>query len=380
MTEFEEIRPYYDHEVNAVLKELASDPQFIKVVDSLYKQPGAKQHILQLMSKVDNIDRFQKEIVVPLLKEIIKSTTGGLSYSTMEQFDHEESYLYISNHRDIILDSAFLNVQMHEHDFKRTGIAVGDNLLIFDWIKKLVRINRSFIVKRNLGLRQQLRESQTLSAYIRHAITEKEESIWLAQREGRTKDGNDQTQSALLKMLNMSNQSSLTDGFKALNIVPMAISYEIEPCGISKVNELLKRKYDPDFAKTQQDDLRSMANGFMQPKGRVHFAFGNPLNIKIDELTANKNYNESIQAITEYLDKRIYANYKLWPNNYIAADLLLKKTIHQNKYTADEKTLFVGKLNQEISSLSFDKDEATELYLRMYANPLFNFEKHFGNA
>ena len=379
MTEFEEIRPYYDHEINAVLRELAIDPQFIKIVSTLYTQPGATEQILQMMTKVDTIDQFQKDIVVPLLKKIMHSTTDGISYSAMEQFHPEESYLFISNHRDIILDSAFFNVIMHEHGFKKTEIAIGDNLLIFDWIKKLVRINRSFMVKRNLSLREQLKASQTLSAYIRYAITEKEESIWLAQREGRTKDGNDQTQAALLKMLNMSNKSSMTDGFKALNIVPMAISYEIEPCGISKVGELLKRKYDPDFTKTQQDDLHSMANGVMQPKGRIHFAFGNPLNIKIEELTANKKNNEVIQAIVEYIDKRIYANYKLWPNNYIAADLLNKNNLHKKHYTEEERLKFIEQLEKETTSLQYKKDEAVDMYIRMYANPLFNFEKHFVN-
>ena len=380
MTDFEEIRPYYDKEINAVLRELSKDPQFIEVMGKLYTPSAARDHVLQIMTGIDNIDNFQRDIIVPLLDKIIATTTSGITYSAMEQFHPEESYLFISNHRDIILDAAFLNIIMHRHGFKKTGIAIGDNLLIFDWIKKLVRTNRSFIVKRNLGIREQLQASKTLSAYIRYAITEKEESVWIAQREGRTKDGNDQTQAALLKMLNMSNQESSTKGFKALNIVPMAISYEYEPCGISKVEELLKRKYNPDFAKTQQDDLRSMANGVMQPKGRIHFSFGNPLNIRIDELTANKNNNEIIQSITAYIDKRIYANYKLWPNNYIAADLLNNNSEHQQNYTKEEQLNFVNKMEKEIATLDFDATEATVMYLKMYANPLFNFEKHLING
>jgi len=242
----------------------------------------------------------------------------------------------------------------------------------------MVRINRSFIVKRNLGLREQLEASKKLSSYIRYTLAQKGESIWLAQREGRTKNGNDLTQPAILKMLNMSNSGSLLEGFFELNIVPLSISYEIEPCGISKVEELLKRKYNPNFEKSQQDDLKSMANGIMSPKGGIHFAFGDPLNTRLVELIFGKNMNESIQAISEYINKTIYKNYKLWPNNFIAYDLLLNTTTHSDKYCASEKEAFVQRMKSEVASIAFDQAEATEMYLQMYANPVVNFEKNIG--
>ncbi len=380
MTDFNEIRPFNDNEANTVLTELANDPSFVKVVGYLYQTKEQVKQILQLMTTIQSVDEFQDKIIYPLIVKIEKLTTKDLSYSAMDQFQPEERHLFISNHRDIILDSAFLNGVMHQQGFRKTEIAIGDNLLIFDWIKKLARLNRTFIVKRNLGLREQLKASATLSAYIRHALTEKKESVWIAQREGRSKDGNDQTQPALLKMLNMSNKSSITEGFKELNIVPMAISYEIEPCAKSKVEELLNRKHNPDFSKTKQDDLNSMANGVMASKGHVHFGFGNPLNLKIDKITANKNNNEAIKAIVDYIDKRIYANYKLWPNNYIAADLLQKTDKHKNKYTDNDKNAFVERMNNDIENLAFDNDESSEMYLNMYATPVFNYEKHFGDA
>ncbi|MCF8361333.1 MAG: 1-acyl-sn-glycerol-3-phosphate acyltransferase [Prolixibacteraceae bacterium] len=380
MTDFNEIRPFNDNEVNTVLTDLANDPLFVKVVGYLYQTKEQVKQILQLMTTIQSVDEFQDKIIYPLIVKIEKSTTKNLSYSAMDQFQPEERHLFISNHRDIILDSAFLNGVMHQQGFRKTEIAIGDNLLIFDWIKKLARLNRTFIVKRNLGLREQLKASATLSAYIRHALTEKKESVWIAQREGRSKDGNDQTQPALLKMLNMSNKSSITEGFKELNIVPMAISYEIEPCAKSKVEELLNRKHNPDFSKTKQDDLNSMANGVMASKGHVHFGFGNPLNLKIDKITANKNNNEAIKAIVDYIDKRIYANYKLWPNNYIAADLLQKTDKHKNKYTDNDKNAFVERMNNDIENLAFDNEESSEMYLNMYATPVFNYEKHFGDA
>lgn len=380
MTQFEDIRPYDDSEAQQVLTELATDPMFASVVGKLYSQPGAKEHILKLMPHIQSIEEFQKEVIYPLIVKIEKNTTDGITFSKMEQFHTDGRYLFISNHRDIILDSAFLNAMMHKHGFSKTEIAIGDNLLIFDWIKKLARLNRTFIVKRSLGIRDQLKASHTLSDYIRYAINSKNESVWIAQREGRTKDGNDQTQQALLKMLNMSNKKNITEGFKELNIVPMAISYEIEPCGISKVEELLNRKYNEGFTKTQQDDLHSMASGVMLPKGRVHFGFGNPLNIKIDALTEGKNNNEVIQAITHFIDQRIYFNYKLWPNNYIAADLLHQTNKYQQHYTAEQKGSFVLRMENDAATLSFNHDEIVEMYLKMYANPVLNFERFLGNG
>jgi 1-acyl-sn-glycerol-3-phosphate acyltransferase len=377
MVVYDDIRPYFDEEIPQVIKSLVNDQSFVKVLQKLYPQPGAGEKILIGLQQVTSIDQFQVQFVVPMLKQIEHTTTGGISYHAMEQFHPEENYLFISNHRDIILDAAFLNAIMHQHGFRKTEIAIGDNLLAFNWIEKLVRINRSFLVKRNLGIREQLSESKRLSSYIRYALTEKGESVWIAQREGRTKDGNDQTQPALLKMLNMSSCKNIVEGFRELNIVPMAISYEIEPCGKSKVEELLNRRYQPDFKKSQQDDLHSMANGVMMPKGRINFAFGNPLNIRLDEITAGKNNNECIQAISNYIDKRIYFNYKLWPNNYLAADLLLGNEKHLQHYTLEEKTQFMSMMEKDVEALPFDPIESIETYLKMYANPVFNYEKHF---
>lgn len=378
MDNFDNIRPYNDNEINDTIKTLIADTEFLRIVEILYPQQDIREKIIQVLKDITSVEEFQTKITLPLLAQTEKNTTTGISFSAMEQFRTDGNYLFISNHRDIILDSAFLNVIMHKHNFRKTEIAIGDNLLIYDWIEKIARINRSFIVKRNLGIREQLESSKELSAYIRHALTRKGESIWLAQREGRTKDGNDMTQPALLKMLNMSNDGSLLEGFFELNIVPMAISYEIEPCGISKVEELLNKKYNPDFTKTQKDDLKSMANGFMSQKGRIHFSFGNPLNYRLVELIKGKKPTEAITAISEYIDKRIYFNYKLWSNNYIAYDILLNSNSHSDKYSKEEFELFESKMLREIATLNFPENESKEMYLYMYANPVINFKKHFG--
>lgn len=374
---FDDIRPFNDDEVPAIVKSLLIDPTFVGILKKIYHKDEVVEQIKQLISNSKSIEEFQSKVVVPLLGVIEKQTTQGITFSAMDQFDPKLSHLIISNHRDIILDSAFLNLILHTNGFNKTEIAIGDNLLAFDWISKLVKLNRSFIVKRGLGIREQLLESKKLSSYIRHCVSEKGENAWIAQKEGRSKDGHDETQPALLKMLNMSNEKSQLDGFKDLNIVPMAISYEIEPCAISKVKELLTKKHNPDFKKSQKDDLNAMANGVMQAKGRVHFAFGNPVNIKIEELTANKSKNEVIKAIAEFIDRRIYFNYKLWPNNYIAYDFIKQTDKHADKYTEEEKDAFKTTMDKELATLNFTYEEASEQYLKMYANPVINFEKHF---
>jgi hypothetical protein len=378
MIDFENIRPFNDEELPSALDHLTRDHRFLSVLSYLYPNAEMRNQILHLLSKLNTVVDLQYKIILPLLSKIEKSSTQGITFSTMDHFHPEENYLYISNHRDIVLDSAFLNMLMYINGFRSTEIAIGDNLLIYDWITTLVRINRSFIVKRNLGIREQLNESKRLSEYIRYTLTSKGESIWIAQREGRTKDGNDQTQPALLKMLNMSNKGSILEGFFELNIVPMAISYEIEPCGILKVEETLKKKYNPDYSKTQKDDINNMSAGVTNPKGRIHYGFGNPVNYKLVELIKGKTANEAIQIISGHIDKRIYFNYKLWPNNYIAYDQLHNGSVHANKYTETEKATFITMMDKEVSTLAFDKDEATELYLHLYANPVINFEKHFG--
>ncbi|HPR31945.1 MAG TPA: 1-acyl-sn-glycerol-3-phosphate acyltransferase [Prolixibacteraceae bacterium] len=375
MERFDDIRPYTDDEMHNQMRSLIADPVFRKVAEMLYGKES--EQVLRMLPALESIDQFQNSVIYPLLERIETMSTGGITFSTMNHFHPEDNYLFVSNHRDIILDSAFLNVVMHRNGFRKTEIAIGDNLLIYDWIEKLVRINRSFIVKRNLGIREQLAASNQLSAYIRHTLTRKGESVWIAQREGRTKDGNDLTQAALIKMLNMSNDGSLLEGFFELNIVPMAISYEIEPCGISKVAELLNRKHNPGFLKTQEDDLKSMAGGFMMPKGRVHFGFGNPLNFKLVELVHGKKANEAIQSVVEYIDKRIYYNYKRWPSNYIASDLLRNEERYKGYYAPEDKEAFWARMDLETASIPFDREESIPMYLQMYANPVINFEKNF---
>lgn len=375
MNDFDDIRPYFDSEFKDNFAKLLQDEKFCSVLKSLYESDSESAVIAQLPI-MNTIDDLQRLIVYPLLRKLVATTSGGLTYSGISELDSQKRYLFLSNHRDIILDPAFLNMIMFDAGFSRTEIAIGDNLFIYNWIEQLVKLNRAFVVKRNLAFREQLSASKQLSAYVRYAITEKRMPVWIAQKEGRAKDGNDHTQMAILKMLNMSNTKSLVDGFKELNIVPLAISYELEPCGILKVDELLKRKHDSSFKKTPADDMQSMGNGIMQFKGKIHYGFGEPLNDKIEEICNGLRPNDAIQAITDYIDANVHLQYKLWPNNYVACDLLEGNNRHANYYSEEEKSAFVKYMNDDLSKFDFDINEATAQYLEMYANPVLNQEKH----
>ncbi len=371
---FDDIRPFNNDEFKAVLNKLINDPKFQPILENIYQTPENIDAIKSQLTHIDNRYHFQRKIIYPIAQQIITNSTNGVYCSGLENIQKDESYLFISNHRDIILDSAFLNVLMFDQGLNTTEIAIGSNLLIFDWITNIVRLNGAFLVKRNIPVKQMLKTSKKLSAYIRHTINEKNESVWIAQREGRTKDGNDQTQIALLKMLNMSNQGSFSEGFKELKLVPLSISYEIEPCGNEKVAELLARQKDPDFQKTAKDDLMAMAGGLKNDKGGVNFAFGNPIDLQLDKIGETGNTNEKLAKLAAHIDLRIHKNYKLWPNNYIAYDLLNGSEKYAAHYTHEEKEAFTALTENRLELLGEEKEEAKPLWLKMYATPVDNHD------
>ena len=373
---YEDIRPYQDHEVNRYIHELLKDDVFLQVLFFIYKDGDKVDKARHVLSGIQSVNELQVKFMYPLIKDwIIERSTSGVSYSGLENLDKSQSYLFISNHRDIILDAAILNYIVFSAGMNTTEIAIGNNLLIYDWILHTVKLNRAFVVKRNLPVRELLVASKTLSGYMRRTVTKDNMSVWIAQREGRTKDGHDQTQQSLLKMLNLSNEDDFVKGFRELQIVPLSISYEREPCGISKVEEIYKREHE-GFVKTQTDDLKSMAFGLLKPKGRVHFAFGKPVNEKLEEFAKTDNINESIQLLGEYIDACIYRNYKLWPNNYLAADLLSNSNKYANKVDHSTREKFSELLDDLVKTIGEgDPDCQKRLFLQMYANPLFNAEK-----
>ncbi len=373
--EYDEIRPYRDEEVPEVMARLLADPVFERVLNNLFVNEAKIHEIREAMLQTRDVEAFQRRFMVPFLENILKSSTQGLTIGGLEHLEKDQSYLFISNHRDIVLDSALLNVEMYKFGYTTTEIAIGSNLLVYQWIEDLSRINRSFIVKRNIPVRQMLGASKLLSSYIRQTIINNGNSIWIAQREGRSKDGFDQTSPALLKMLNMSNKQKFVRGFQELRIVPMAISYEIEPCGNEKVAELLKRQADPCFQKTEKDDLLSMVSGLKNQKGRIQIQFGKPIGRSaLKGLSKEGTINDRLKRFAEYIDNQIYKNYQLYPNNYIAYDLYYNCNKYVDQYTTEEQRLFIELTHQRLKLVNEDREEAMELWLKMYSTPVFSFE------
>lgn len=373
LTGYEEIRPYNDSEVGEKIGLLLADPVFDRVLKILLRDPERVMAARQHLAGIQTVHQLQASFVYQLVEEIVRNTTQGLTCSGLDNLDHRKAFLFISNHRDIILDAAFLNYLIYENGMNTTQIAIGDNLLIYDWIIHAVKLNRAFVVKRNIAARELLAASKKLSSYIRKSITADNISVWIAQREGRTKDGDDQTQLSLLKMLNMSNHKSLADGFGELTIIPLAISYEIEPCGISKVDELILKESEEGFTKTTADDLKSMANGMMNPKGRVHFSFGKPILTSFLEANKDLPANDFIQELARRIDHRIYQNYHLWPNNYVAYDLLNGTGEFIDFYSADDIVSFKKMVAEAQAALPHHSpEEVARRFYNMYARPVEN--------
>lgn len=373
ITKFDDIRPFRDEEVPGVIKSLCEVPYFLKVLTRII--PGVPvQAIVAKLKSIHSVSEFQHQFIIPFLNGLEKNTTDGISASGLEGLDPKGGYIFMSNHRDIILDSAFMNVLLDRAGFNTTEIAIGSNLLIYEWIVDLVKLNKSFVVKRDLPVRQMMDASATLSAYIRNRVNEGKQNIWIAQREGRSKDGNDKTQGAVLKMLNLSGEADLLSNFRQLNIVPVAITYEYDPCDALKGFQYQQKRDDPAYKKSKDEDLTHMSTGLNGRKGRVHFAFGTPINAELDSL-AQLPKNDQIAGIATMIDKQIYANYRLTPDNYIALDALEGGARRADHYTEAQKSEFLSYADAQIAQIEgADHDYVLNQMLTAYANPLRNQE------
>lgn len=369
--DFDSIRPFRDNEMHEVFEQLMKEESFINLLRYLFPNIQISDFVNKLLS-LNTIKEFQAEVIYPYIKDVIKNTTQGITCEGIDLLDPNKSYIFISNHRDIVLDSALLNILLIENNRETCEIAIGDNLLIFPWITKLVKLNKSFLVKRNLPARQMLQSSKLLSEYIRYNINDRNSSIWLAQREGRSKDGDDRTQTSLLKMLNLSGNGDFAQNFKEIQIVPLAISYEYDPCDYLKAHEFLLKTEDPTYKKSQTDDLKHMGAGIKGRKGRVHFKAGTPIDGDLDNLSA-LNKNEQLNKLAEIIDEQIHNNYKLWPGNFIASDLVNGNKSFANKYTNEDVNTFNNYINEHISRLDADADFIKNTLMEMYANPVKNF-------
>lgn len=373
--DFEDIRPYRDAEVNSVLKELTAEPQLMALLPILLPNTPIDK-IVESLHNTHSVSDFQKSLVYTYVNSVEANTTHGVSLEGLERLSKDKSYIFITNHRDIVLDSAFLNTNFLKAGFPLTEIAIGDNLLIFPWIKALVRLNRSFIVQRNVPVRQMLEVSKRLSAYIRQTVTERNQSVWIAQREGRSKDSNDRTQEALLKMLNMSGTQDVLTNTQALCICPTAISYEYDPCDYLKAKEYQQKRDDADFKKAPEDDLMNMKTGITGFKGRVVYNFAGGISEQIAQIAAiSDNKNEQYTLLAALIDKCIHSNYHIYANNKVAYDLLLETKRFASEYSIKEQSAFETYLQMQLDKIELpNKDEAflRKKILEMYANPLIN--------
>lgn len=376
-TEFDEIRPYRDDELPQIYEELIADEAFRHVVSIV--MPGIPfEAIARQMHACRTVLEFQKTFCYPLLKKIMSEATLGTSLDINSLTDRSRAYTYVSNHRDIVLDSGFLSVLLVEQGLSTVEIAIGDNLLIYPWIKKLVRINKSFIVQRALTMRQMLESSARMSRYMHYAIAEKGESIWIAQREGRAKDSDDRTQESVLKMMAMGGEGDLIDRLCQMNIVPTALSYEYDPCDYLKAQEFQLKRDCPDYRKTQADDLQNMQTGIFGFKGHVHFQTAPCINEQLMALDRSQPKTALFAQVAALIDRGIHAGYRLYPGNYVADDLLTGTPRHADRYTAAEREAFEGYVEKQLGRISLpQKDEPflREKLLLMYANPLRNQEK-----
>ena len=375
--EFNDIRPYTPEELPAVYQELIADEEFKAVMAKVMPDVPFEMLAKQLLQCKTNLE-FQKALVYPLLKSLVAKCGKGMEMNADSLTDRDKHHTFISNHRDIVLDSALLSVLLVDNGFDTTvEIAIGDNLLIRPWIKKIVRINKSFIVQRALTKRQMLQASATMSRYMHFAINHKNENIWMAQREGRAKDSNDLTQDSILKMLAMGGEGDIIDRLKDMNIVPLSISYEFDPCDYLKAKEFQQKRDNPDFKKSQQDDLDNMSIGIYGFKGHIHYHTAPCINEWLDTIDRSTPKTEIFGMIAKHIDKGIHSNYMLYPCNYIAMDELTGSD-SSDKYTAEDKAFFEKYLAGQIAKIDLpNKDEAflRERILTMYANPAINKAK-----
>ena len=374
-TEFDEIRPYNDEELPQIFEELIADPAFQKAAtDAIPNVPFEllAQKIRACKSKLD----FQETFCYGILWKIAADHTDGLTLDHTALPDKSKAYTYVSNHRDIILDSGFLSILLIDQGMDTVEIAIGDNLLVYPWIKKLVRVNKSFIVQRALTMRQMLESSARMSRYMHYTINEKKQSIWIAQREGRAKDSNDRTQDSVLKMLAMGGEGDLIDRLMEMNIAPLAISYEYDPCDFLKAQEFQLKRDIEGYKKTTQDDLISMQTGLFGYKGKVHFQTAPCINDKLEQLDRSLPKQELFSGISACIDRRIHGNYRIYSGNYVAYDWLNNTSEFADHYTSEEKQRFVPYIEQQLGKIKIpnkDEDFLRGKLLLMYANPLVNY-------
>lgn len=370
LSEFESISPYTDEEAAEALSKLAEYPLLSQVSQHFFPEESP-DFLKGLLKSIKTIDDFQILVMQKFVRWVLEHTAKNFSYDGVSNIDPGRKFLALSNHRDIILDPAITQLVLYTNGIPMTEIAVGDNLITSKTIEYLIRSNRMIKVVRGISARELYLSSQLLSRYIRLNITEQRSSIWLAQRQGRTKNGYDMTEQGLLKMLDMSGKSDFQTNFEELNIIPMSISYEFEPCDILKARELLISR-DRKYVKAEGEDLNSIMVGIMQPKGNIHLNIGKPLTSEEIAAAALCDKNDRYQLIRHAVDLRVIEGYRLWKSNYVAYDLVNEGGRYADRYDHADVQQFVGYMEHQIGTVEpeLDRNELRKIFLDIYANPV----------
>ena len=374
MQRFDAIRPFYDSEINQALHKVVNHPMmkalmnftFPDVLDDVWKEQLLRTH---------SIRDFQCNFIYQSVQRVLETSSNGLTTSGFENLEPNTSYLFISNHRDILLDTTLLNTALFEHNLTMTASAIGDNLVKMPFLNTLAKLNRNFLVQRGLTPREMLQSSKLLSEYIGHLLLHENRSVWIAQREGRTKDGKDETNPGILKMLGMgSDEKNLMDYFKKIKIVPVSISYEYDPTDALKMPQLMAEANNEVYVKDKNEDFMTILSGAQGQKKGIHIHIGTVLDAEIEQIKASdESSNKQIVTLAGVIDDAILSNYKLWPTNYIAYDIVNKTNSFSHLYTENEKSLFERRLEMRIDH---DNPVALEGFLAMYANPVVNKLKY----
>ncbi|KAF2328525.1 MULTISPECIES: 1-acyl-sn-glycerol-3-phosphate acyltransferase [Flavobacterium] len=374
MQKFDAIRPFYDSEINEALHAVVNHPMMKTMMNFTF--PDVEDEVWkEQLKKTHSIRDFQCNFIYNTIQKVLEKSSEGLTTSGFEKLEPNTSYLFISNHRDILLDTTLLNVCLFEHGLVMTASAIGDNLVKKAFLATLAKLNRNFLVLRGLSPREMLQSSKLLSEYMGQLLLRENRSVWIAQREGRTKDGNDETNPGVLKMIGMgSDEENLMDYFKKLKIVPVSISYEYDPTDVLKMPQLMAEANNEVYVKDKNEDFMNIISGIMGTKKRIHISVGDVLDTEIDQIVAeNDNVNKQVQALAQTIDDVILKNYQLWPTNFIAYDILNETNKFAHKYKESEKQLFERRLEMRIGS---DNPVTRQGFLAMYANPVVNKLKY----
>lgn len=375
--DFSDIAPFDDSQFQEKMSQLVKEPGFEHAVRYVMPDVDYPVFVADLLQIKDK-ETLQRKVMWPFLEMLARKTSSGISVDGIDNLDAGSAYTFITNHRDIVLDASFLNLCFLRNDMPTSQVAIGDNLLIYEWITDLVKLNKSFVVKRNLRLTKALEAARELSAYIHYTVGKCNESVWIAQREGRAKDSNDLTQESLVKMLSLCGEGTVAENIREINLVPVSISYEYDPNDYLKAREFLLKKIDPQFKKSQRDDLLSMETGLLQFKGRIHFQVDKCINEQLDAFPQDLDRQESIKKICSLIDCGIHSGYKIYPINYIAYDLLHNTQVNREQYTIEQQKEFKDYIDGQIEKVdladmsTLDRNFMKEMMLRMYANPLKN--------